>query len=185
MESVKRNSDRKQNVQMWWLIEDPDSRQQPLKIFEQKIPVLEKPEHAQIHANARDQPATSCMLIPGVTHLMTKPEIHGCRPEQQRGERRVPGSIKNVTGYDEKILARLPRTNAPVSTDDDYEENNESEGIKEHAKTAIEITLSRVPRILLEPYRARCLEGLERSNKIDSPPRLSTQGNGSGAVHIQ
>ena len=54
MESVKGNSDRKQNVQMRRLIDDPDSRKQPLKIFEQKVSVFEKSEHAQIHANARD-----------------------------------------------------------------------------------------------------------------------------------
>src|SRR3954449_6316972 len=63
MESVKGNSDRKQNVQMRRVIEDPDSREQPLKILKQKLSVFKEPEHAQIHANARNQPATSCMLI--------------------------------------------------------------------------------------------------------------------------
>jgi hypothetical protein len=59
MESVKRNSHRKQDVQMRRLIDDPQSREQPLKILEQKVSVFEKAQHAQIHANARDQPATS------------------------------------------------------------------------------------------------------------------------------
>ena len=75
------------------VIEDPDSRQQPLKILEQKVSVFKEPEHAQIHANARNQPATSCMLISGFAHLTAKPKIHRGGPEQERSEGRVPGAI--------------------------------------------------------------------------------------------
>src|SRR6201993_1824978 len=127
MESVEGNSDRKQNVQMRRLVDDPNSREQPLKIFEQKISVFKKTEHAQIHANARNQPAASCMLISGFAHLMAKPKIHRCCPEQERSERRVPGAVKNVTGYDEQIFPGLPRTNAPEKSDNDYEENDKRE----------------------------------------------------------
>jgi hypothetical protein len=168
MESVKGNSDRKQNVQMRRLIDDPQSREQPLKILEEKISVFEKPEHAQIHANARDQPATSCMLIFGFGQLTAKPEIHRSGPKQESSEGRVPSAIKNVAGYDEQIFPRLPRFNTPVKSDDDYEENDERERIKEHGE-ADRITLWRAPRILVEPYRGRCLEDLGRSNKIDPP----------------
>src|SRR4029077_3367384 len=101
MKSVKGNSDRKQNVQMRRLIDDPQSREEPLKILEQTVSVFKEPEHAQIHANARDQPATSCMLISAFCHLTAKPKIHRCGAEQERSERRVPGAVKNVTGYDE------------------------------------------------------------------------------------
>jgi hypothetical protein len=80
MESVKGNSDRKQNVQMRRLINNPDSREQPLKILEQKVSVLKEPEHAQIHANARNQPATSCVFR-GFAHLTAKPKIHRGGPE--------------------------------------------------------------------------------------------------------
>src|SRR6266480_3069340 len=48
MESLKGNSDRKQNVQMRRFINDPHSREQPLKILEQKVSVFEKTQHAQI-----------------------------------------------------------------------------------------------------------------------------------------
>src|SRR5436190_22715672 len=137
--SVKGNSDRKQNVQMRRLINDPHSREQPLKILEQKVSVFEKPQHAQIHANARNQPATSCMLISGLAHLTAKPEIHRGGPEHERSEWRVPGAVKNVAGYDEKILACLPGFNAPVSSDYDYKENDESERIKEHVENTIEL----------------------------------------------
>src|SRR6478672_5371868 len=137
MESVKGNSDRKQNVQMRRLIDDPQSREKPLKILEQKISVFEKPEHAQIHANARDQPATSCALISGFSHLTTKPKIHRGGPKQQRSERRVPGAIKDVAGYDKQIFAGLPRTNDPVNREDHYEENDECKRIKEHGEAAI------------------------------------------------
>jgi len=138
MESVKGNSDWKQNVQMRRLIEDPDSREQPLKILEQKVPVLKEPEHAQIHANARYQPATSC-LFSGFAHLTAKPKIHRGGPEQKRSERRVPGAIKNITGHDEQIFSGLPRTNAPVGSDNDHKENNERERIKEHGEATIEL----------------------------------------------
>src|SRR5215217_6303851 len=104
MERIKGNSDRKQNVQMRRLINDPNSREQPLKILEQKVPVFKKPEHAQIHANARDEPATSCMLIFGSGHLTAKPEIHGRGPEQQCSEGRIPGAVKNIARYDKQIF---------------------------------------------------------------------------------
>jgi hypothetical protein len=120
------------------LIDDPDSSEQPLKILEQKVSVFKEPQHAQIHANTRNQPAASCM-ISGFAHLTTKPKIHRGSPEQERSEGRVPGAIKNVAGYHEQIFPRLPRTNAPVSSDDDYEKNDERERIKEHGEAAIEL----------------------------------------------
>src|SRR5262249_51381006 len=132
------NSDRKQNVQMWRLINDPDSREQPLKIFEQKVSVFKEPQHAQIHAKARNQPATAC-IFSGFCHLTAKPKNHGCGPKQKRSEWRVPCAIKNITGYDEQIFSGLPRTNAPVGSNNDHIENNERERIKEHGETTIEL----------------------------------------------
>ena len=79
------------------------------------------------------------MLISGFAHLTAKPKIHRGGPEQQGSERRVPGAIKNVAGYDEQIFPRRPRTNAPVNSDDDYEEDDERERIKEHGETATEL----------------------------------------------
>jgi hypothetical protein len=79
------------------------------------------------------------MLISGFAHSTAKPKIHGGGSEQKRSERRVPCAVKNVTGYDEQIFPRLPRTNAPVKTDDDYEENDERERIKKHGEAAIEL----------------------------------------------
>lgn len=121
------------------LIEDPNSRDQPLKILEQKVSVFKEPQHAQVHANAGNQPATSCVLISGFAHLTAEPKIHRSGAEQERSEGRVPGSVKNVTGYDEQIFPRLPRTNAPVKSDNDYEKNDERERIKEHGEAAIEL----------------------------------------------
>jgi hypothetical protein len=107
--------------------------------LEQKVSVFKEPEHAQIHANARDQPATSRMLIGGFAHLTTKPKIHRGSPEQEHGERRVPRAVKDVTGYDEQIFPGLPRTNGPVKGDYHHEENDERERIKEHGEAAIEL----------------------------------------------
>ena len=139
MKCVKGNSDRKQNVQMRRLINDPHSREEPLKILEQKVSVFKEPEHTQIHANACDQPAAPCMLISGFGHSTAKPKVHRGGPEQERSERGIPGTVKNVTGYDEQIFPRLPRTNAPVKSDNDHEENDERERIKEHGEAAIEL----------------------------------------------
>ena len=79
------------------------------------------------------------MWISGFAHLTAKPEIHRGGPKQEGSEGRIPGAIKNVAGYDEQIFPRLPRTNAPVNSDDDYEENDERERIKEHGETATEL----------------------------------------------
>ena len=79
------------------------------------------------------------MLIFRFGHLTAKPKIHRGGPEQQRSERRVPGAIKNIAGYDEQIFPRLPRANAPVKSDNDHEENDERERIKEHGEAAIEL----------------------------------------------
>ena len=139
MESVEGNSDRKQNVQVRRLVDDSDLSEQPLKILEQKVSVLKKSEHAQIHAKARNQPATSRMLIPGFGHLTAKPKIHRRGPEQQRSEWRVPSAIKNLTGYDEQIFSGLPRTDAPVGSDNNHIENNERERIEKHGEATIEL----------------------------------------------
>src|SRR2546423_952867 len=56
MERVKGNADGQKNVEMRWLIDDADAREQPLKVLQQKVPVFEKPEHAQVHADAANQP---------------------------------------------------------------------------------------------------------------------------------
>src|ERR1051325_2647326 len=137
MKSVKGNSNWKQNVEMRRLIHNADSRQQPLKIFEQKVSVFKKAEHAQIHANTRNQPAASGMLIFGFGHLTAQPKIHCRSAEQKRGERRVPSAIKNVTGGHEQIFPGLPRTNAPVGSDNDHKKNNEGERIEEHGEVTI------------------------------------------------
>ena len=79
------------------------------------------------------------MWISGFPHSTAKPKIHRGGPKQEGSEGRIPGAIKNVAGYDEQIFPRVPRTNAPVNSDDDYEENDERERIKEHGETATEL----------------------------------------------
>src|SRR3954467_4441281 len=87
------------------------------------------------------------MLISGFGHLTAKPKIHRGGPEQKRSEGRVPRAIKNVAGYDQQIFPRLPRTNAPVNSDDNHEENNEGEGIKEHGEAAIDYVVKSAERV--------------------------------------
>ena len=56
MKRVERDADRQKDIEMRRLVDDADARQEPLEIFEQEVSVFEKPEHAQVHADAGDQP---------------------------------------------------------------------------------------------------------------------------------
>ena len=79
------------------------------------------------------------MLIFGFGHSPSEPKIHRGGSEQERCERRIPRAIKNVTGYDEQIFPRLPRTNAPVESNNHHEKNDKRERIKKHGEPAIEL----------------------------------------------
>ena len=56
MKSVKGDADGQKNVEMRRLINDANASEQPLKIFQQEIPVFEESQHAQVHADAGNQP---------------------------------------------------------------------------------------------------------------------------------
>ena len=73
-------------------------------------------------------------------NLTTEPEIHRGGGKQKRGERRIPCAVKNVTGDDEEIFSRRPRSDAPVKRDDDHEENDERERVKKHDEKSIRLT---------------------------------------------
>src|ERR1044072_6438065 len=113
------------------LVNDSDARGQPLEILQQKISVLEKPEHAQVHATAGNQPrALSMRLRPG--NLPAQPEVHaGCRKEQRR-KWQVPGAVKNIARYDQQVFSQLPPLKTPVQRDNNREEDNECERIEKH-----------------------------------------------------
>ena len=139
MEGVERNADWQKNIQMRRLIDDSNVREQPLEILEQEISIFEEPEHAQVHADARDQPNAPFMSIFGFANLPAEPEIH-CRGGKQKGsERRIPGAVKNVAGNNQQIFPRRPRTDAPVKRDDDHEEDDESKRVKKHGENPIEL----------------------------------------------
>ena len=134
MKSVKRNADWEQNVEVRRLINDAAAREQPLEILEQEISVFEKAEHAQIHADAGDEPALLRMSIFGFANLTTEPEIHRGGREQKRGEWRIPCAVKNVARDNEQILAKIPAAKTPVERRNDYVENDEGERIEKHGE---------------------------------------------------
>jgi hypothetical protein len=76
-----------------------------LEILKQEISVFEKAEHAQIHANAGDQPPFLGGWILRFSHFAAEPEIHRCCRKQERGEGRIPGAVKNVTRDHEQIFS--------------------------------------------------------------------------------
>ena len=132
MKRVKGNADRQKNVEVRGLVEDSSAREQPLEILEQKVPVFEKTEHAQVHANAGNQPCPAGMAAFGPGHLSAKPKIHRRGGKKQCGEWRVPRAVKNVACDYEKIFSRVPGTNTPVGGDDDYKKDDERERIEKH-----------------------------------------------------
>ena len=133
----KGNADGQKNVEMRWLIDDADPRKQPLKILQQKVPVFEKPEHAQVHADAANQPGPARMRAFRLGNLSAEPKIHCRRGKEQRGERRVSRAVKDVARAYEKIFPRVPGTNAPVGSDDDCKKGDERKRIEKHGWRAI------------------------------------------------
>jgi hypothetical protein len=64
--------------------------------------------------------------------LSSEPKIHRRRGKEQRGERRVPRTVKNIARDYEEIFPRVPGMDAPVSGDDDYKKDDEGERIEKH-----------------------------------------------------
>jgi hypothetical protein len=127
MKRVKRNANRQKNVEMRWLVDDADAREQPLKILQQKVPVFEKPEHAQVHADAANQPAAPRMASFRLGNSSAEPKIHCGSGKEQGGEWWVPSAVENVARDHEEIFSRIPGTHAPVHAHDDCKEDDERE----------------------------------------------------------
>ena len=117
---------------MRWLINDADASEQPLKILQQKVPVFEESQHAQVHADAGNQPRAPRMPSFCPAHLPTEPKIHCRRGKEQRREGRVPRPVKDVACDYEKIFPRIPGMDTPIGGDDGYEKDNERERIEKH-----------------------------------------------------
>src|SRR5947208_799074 len=56
VECVKGNANWQEDVEMRRLIDDADAGQEPLEVLQEKIPVLEKTQHAQVHAHTCHEP---------------------------------------------------------------------------------------------------------------------------------
>ena len=108
MEGVERNSDGKKNIEMGWLIGNATAGQGPLEVFEQKVSVLKKPEHAQVHGHADDEPDFARAGPFLFRHLSAEIKIHGRRPEKKGGEGRIPRAVEDVARDQEQILAPVP-----------------------------------------------------------------------------
>ena len=117
---------------MRWLINDANASEQPLKIFQQKVPVFEESQHAQVHADAGNQPRATRTPAFRPAHLPAEPKIHCRRGKEQCGERRIPRTVKNIARDDEEIFPRIPGTYAPVGSDDDCKKDDEGERIEKH-----------------------------------------------------
>ena len=140
MEGVKRDPDGKENVEMRRLINDSDARDEPLEILEQKISVFEKAEHAEIHADAGDEPAFLGALTLRFADLAAEPEIHRGGRKKKRGEGRVPCAIKNVTRDNKEIFSEVPAVETPVERRNDDVEDDEGERIEKHDGIGLELS---------------------------------------------
>jgi hypothetical protein len=132
MKRVEGNSDRQKYVEVRRVINDADPRDEPLEIFEQKVSVFEKAEHAEVHANARHQPDAARMLSFRLCDSRSEPEIHCRRGKEERGKGRVPRAVKNVAGADEQVFARVPGADAPVKCHYDSKKDDERQRIEKH-----------------------------------------------------
>src|SRR5437016_4647035 len=133
MKSVEGNSDREKDVEMWRMVDHLDSGEEPLEIFQQEVSVFEKPEHAQVHADAGNQPrATRRSLRLG--NLPPQPKIHRGGGKEKRGKGWIPRAVKNITRGHEQIFSRGPGMDAPVRGHDYDEKDDEGEGIKKHER---------------------------------------------------
>src|SRR5205823_12895459 len=106
MKRVKGNANGQKNVEMWWLVDDADASEQPLKILEEKVTVFEEAEHAQVHADAANQPDASRMASFSLGNSSAEPKIHCCRGKEQGGEWWVPSAVENVARNHEEIFLR-------------------------------------------------------------------------------
>ena len=137
MKGVEGNADRQKDIEMRRMVDDADARQEPLEILEQEIPVFEKPEHAQVDADADDEPDLARIGCVCFANDPAELEIHRGRGKEERGERRIPRAVKNVARDHEQVLARLPGPDAPIRAHHDREEDDERQRIKQHGRPAI------------------------------------------------
>ena len=137
MKGVEGDAHGQKNVEMWWLINDANASEQPLKILQQEVPVFEESQHAQVHTDAGNQPGPTRTSSFCPAHLPAKPKIHCRRGKEQRRERRVPRAVKDVASDYEKILPRIPGTYAPIGGDDGYKKDDERKRIEKHCGRAI------------------------------------------------
>ena len=136
------------------LVNNSDARQQPLEILQEKISVFKEPKHAQVHANAGNQPRALPMCL-RPSNLTAEPEIHaGCR-KKQRGKWRVPGAVKNIARYHQQVFSQLPSVKAPIKRDDNREEDNECERIEKHCDPG-DLMKRKFLKILSPNARRRC-----------------------------
>src|SRR5437773_9516774 len=100
---------------MRWLINDANASEQPLKIFQEKVPVFEKSQHTQIHADAGTQPRATRMSSFCPAHLSAEPKIHRRRGKEQRREGRIPRAVKDVAGDYEEILPCIQKVATTIT----------------------------------------------------------------------
>src|SRR5438045_8786448 len=104
MERVEGNADRQKDVEVRWMIDDADAREEPLEIFQQEVSVFEKPEHAEVHADTADQPSSSRRLVLGFGNLPAQPKIHRGGGKSERGKGWIPSAVTAITRGNEQII---------------------------------------------------------------------------------
>ena len=130
MKGVERDADREKEIKMRRLVGDPAPRQDPLEILEQKIPVLEKPEHAQVDRDADHEPNLAGFRLSLFAHDPAEVEIHRGRAEEEGGERRIPRAVENITRDHEQVFACRPGAHHPIRAHHHCEEDDESKRVK-------------------------------------------------------
>ena len=125
--------------------------------MQQEVSVFEESQHAQVHADAGNQPRATRMSSFCPAHLSAQPKIHCRGGKEQRREGRIPRAVKDVARDYEEILPCIPGMYAPIGDDDDYKKDDERERIEKHYGCAICLFKSHVDcQYILPDLTGRC-----------------------------
>jgi hypothetical protein len=114
------------------VIDDADAREQPLKFLQQKVPVFEKPEHAQVHADAANhQPRREWRPFALAIRLPSQKSI--AVVEKSRAANGGFQPRRKCSSRPQEIFSRIPGTHAPVHAHDDCKKTTNVSELKSMA----------------------------------------------------
>jgi hypothetical protein len=129
LERVERDAGRQHHLEERRRDRQPDARQHRPDVLDEEVVVLEHPEHAEVHQQARVQVA---LLVGGIVlHPPPGPVVHRGGREHQDHEPWVHPPVEHVAGGEQEGVLPAVRE-PPVDRDDDREEDEEVDAVEDH-----------------------------------------------------